>query len=53
VSDNHQIWETRYAKNSGIARWPFDQIVRMVMRRFGDCADRSQVQVLDYGCGGG
>jgi ubiquinone/menaquinone biosynthesis C-methylase UbiE len=25
----------------------------MVMRRFGDCADRSQVQVLDYGCGGG
>jgi len=51
--DNRSIWESRYANNFRIARWPFDHIVSMVMRRFGASSDRSKVQILDYGCGGG
>jgi len=51
--ENEKIWEKRYSEEYRIAKWPFDQIVSMVMRRFASAPQRSLVKVLDYGCGGG
>jgi SAM-dependent methyltransferase len=50
---NTEIWEARYDAKLNIAKYPFDQIVSMVMRRFNSENDRSLVNILDYGCGAG
>lgn len=47
------LWERRYALNDRVAKYPFDQIVSMVMSRFASEPDRSEIRILDYGCGGG
>ncbi len=47
------IWEKRYLEDYRIAKYPFDQIVSMVMRLFSSSRDRSAVHILDYGSGGG
>ena len=50
---NKEIWENRYKSNVGIAKWPYDDIVSMVMQKFGAIIDKKKVNILDYGCGGG
>jgi ubiquinone/menaquinone biosynthesis C-methylase UbiE len=50
---NLDVWESRYRTNRGVAKWPFDNIVSMVMRKFSGAADRSKIRLLDYGCGAG
>jgi ubiquinone/menaquinone biosynthesis C-methylase UbiE len=50
---NTEIWDHRYKSKFNIAEYPFDQIVSMVMRRFKSVDDRSMINALDYGCGGG
>jgi ubiquinone/menaquinone biosynthesis C-methylase UbiE len=47
------IWEKRYLEKDRIAKYPFDQIVSMVMRHFSSVQDRSAIRILDYGSGGG
>ncbi len=51
--EQHQIWEERYKSEKSIAKYPFDQIISMVMNTFKQVEDKSTVNVLDYGCGGG
>lgn len=51
--ENVSIWDRRYKTNQGVARWPFDLIVSLVMKRFGSIKDRGSIRILDYGCGGG
>lgn len=34
-------------------RYPFTDVVSFVLRNFGNAPDRSQVSILDLGCGGG
>jgi SAM-dependent methyltransferase len=47
------IWEHRYKNDVLVSKWPFNQIISMVMNRFATCPDRSKTRILDYGCGGG
>jgi len=51
--DNKKIWELRYSQQDRIAKYPFDQVISMVMRRFASYPQRNEVKILDYGCGGG
>lgn len=47
------LWEKRYSLNDRIAKYPFDQVVSMIMSRFAKVPNRSRIRILDYGCGGG
>jgi hypothetical protein len=51
--ENKRLWEKRYADNFRVAKYPFNTIVSMVLRRFGNEENRALVNILDYGCGGG
>ena len=48
-----QVWESRYREFRGIARYPFDSIVSLVMSEFGGVKNKKTKKILDYGCGGG
>ena len=50
---NQDIWERRYKAERGIAGYPYDVIVAMILTRFPSRENRTKVRVLDYGCGGG
>lgn len=50
---NVKIWNDRYNSNQNIAKYPFDQIISLVMQRFKDKKERESSNILDYGCGGG
>ncbi len=50
---NDVIWEKRYQADARVAKWPFDLIVSMIMRRFSKVEQRAGIKILDYGCGGG
>lgn len=51
--ENRAIWEAMYARSDKVNRYPYDAVVTFVMRNFAGRANRSDVQLLDYGCGGG
>jgi len=51
-NDQYEIWEQRYVQHQGIAKWPFDSIVSLVMKRFSKSKKKEKV-ILDYGCGSG
>jgi len=44
-------WDKRFF-HGRYNKWPFTDVVSFVMRRFGAAPDRSQVRILDLGCGG-
>lgn len=44
-------WEHNYQKGR-YNQWPYDLVVSLVLRNYGHL-DRSQVKILDLGCGGG
>lgn len=48
-----QIWNSRYKESRGIAKYPFEAIVSIVMSQFGGVKNKQKIRVLDYGCGGG
>ena len=45
-------WEAIF-RSRGWGRYPSEEIVRFVARRFFSVPDRTQIRVLDLGCGGG
>ena len=45
-------WDQNY-RSGRYNRYPYDEVVSFVLRRFGNCSDRGAVRILDLGCGGG
>jgi len=49
---NKKIWEDRYSNNQAVNRYPYNKVVSFVLRNYGK-SKRSNIRLLDYGCGGG
>ena len=47
-----KIWDDVHREKDW-GRWPNENIVRMVMKRYGGVPDRSAIRMLDIGCGSG
>ena len=47
-----ETWETIF-RSRGWGRYPSEEVVRFVARRFPKIDDRQKVRILDLGCGGG
>ena len=47
-----ETWEENY-RSGRFNRYPYDEVVSFVLRRFGHCSDRQNIRILDLGCGGG
>lgn len=46
------LWETDvYGRGQQVNKYPFDSVVSAVFRRFGEVEDKSEIRVLELGCG--
>ncbi len=46
-------WEATYNQGKMLNKYPFDLLVSLVFRQFGNIQDKSKIKVLDIGCGAG
>ena len=47
-----EVWQRNYLSGR-YNRWPYDAVVSLVLRHYGDAPRRDRVRILDLGCGGG
>ncbi len=49
------IWDEQYRQRDGFRRWPSEDVVRFIARRYGNVpnAIRARITIADLGCGAG
>ena len=48
-----RYWENAYSKGKMLNKYPFDLVVSIVFRCFGNVSNREEIRILDLGCGAG
>ena len=53
MENKNQFWEDAYSKGSMLNKYPFNYLVQIVLKYFGSIQERSDISVLEIGCGSG
>jgi len=53
MENKNEFWDKQYAKGAMLNRYPFNYLVQLVMKYFGNIEDKSSIKVLEIGCGSG
>lgn len=53
MENKNNFWENEYSKGSMLNKYPFNYLVQIVFKYFGSIQKRSDINILEIGCGSG